>query len=70
VAELRAALEEAGVEVTESDSTMMAKNTVPIGDAAEVRAVLRLLDLLDDHDDVQDIYSNVDIPDEVLEAVS
>ena len=67
---LRAALEEAGIEVEESDSTMMPKNTVPVADAADVKAVLRLIDLLDDHDDVQDIYSNIDIPDEVLQAVS
>jgi transcriptional/translational regulatory protein YebC/TACO1 len=39
-------------------------------DATDVKAVLRLIDLLDDHDDVQDIFSNVDIPDAVLEAVS
>jgi YebC/PmpR family DNA-binding regulatory protein len=70
VGELRAALEEAGIEVTESDSTMMPKNTVPMDDATDVKAVLRLIDLLDDHDDVQDIFSNVDIPDAVLEAVS
>jgi transcriptional/translational regulatory protein YebC/TACO1 len=70
VALLRAGLEEAGFEVTESDATMVAKNTVPMTNPTDVKAVLRLLDLLDDHDDVQDIHSNVDIPDEVLEAVS
>ncbi len=67
---LRTALENAGFEVTESDSTMVAKNTIPISDPTEVKAVLRLIDLFDDNDDVQDIHSNVDIPDEVLEAIS
>jgi YebC/PmpR family DNA-binding regulatory protein len=67
---LRVALEEAGIAVEESDSTMMPTNTVPVSDPADVKAVLRLIDLLDDHDDVQDIYSNIDIPDEVLQAVS
>jgi len=67
---LRAGLEAAGFDVTESDATMVAKNTVPMSDPTDVKAVLRLIDLLDDHDDVQDVHSNVDIPDEVLEAVS
>jgi YebC/PmpR family DNA-binding regulatory protein len=70
VTDLRAALEEAGIEVTESDSTMVPTNVVPMGDTADGKAVLRLIDLLDDHDDVQDIHSNVDIPDDVLQAVS
>ncbi|MGF1598243.1 MAG: YebC/PmpR family DNA-binding transcriptional regulator [Acidimicrobiales bacterium] len=70
VMSLRAALEAAGIEVTESDSTMMPTNTVPVVEAGDVKAVLRLIDLLDDHDDVQDVHSNVDIPDELLEVVS
>jgi YebC/PmpR family DNA-binding regulatory protein len=63
---LRSALEEAGIEVVESDTMMMPSNTVPVTANADAGAVLRLVDLLDDHEDVQDIYSNVDIPDEVL----
>ncbi len=70
VLSLRAAIEEAGITVEESDSTMLPTNTVPMTDAADVRAVLKLIDLLDDHDDVQDVHSNIDIPDEVLETVS
>jgi YebC/PmpR family DNA-binding regulatory protein len=70
VLSLRAALEEAGIEVEESDSTMMPTNTIEVTDTADVKAVLRLIDLLDDHEDVQDLYSNIDIPDEVLEVVS
>ncbi len=70
VISLRAALEEAGFEVVESDATMKPKNTVPMSDPTDVKAVLRLLDLLDDNEDVQGVHSNVDIPDDVLEAVS
>ncbi|MEL7155591.1 MAG: YebC/PmpR family DNA-binding transcriptional regulator [Actinomycetota bacterium] len=66
---LRAALEEAGIAVSESDSLMMPKNTVPVTTEADVKAVLRLIDLLDDSDDVQDVSSNIDIPDEVLQAI-
>jgi len=70
VISLRAALEEAGFEVVESDATMKPKNSVPMSDPTDVKAVLRLLDLLDDNEDVQAVHSNVDIPDDVLEAVS
>ena len=63
---LRAALEAAGIEVLESDTMMLPSNTVPMSTAADAGAVLKLVDLLDDHDDVQDIYSNIEIPDEVL----
>jgi len=70
VVAMRRALEEAGIAVEESDSTMMPTNTIPMTAEADVKAVLRLIDLIDDHDDVQDVHSNIDIPDEVLEAVS
>ena len=39
-------------------------------DASEARQVLRLLDSLEEHDDVQQVYANAEIPDEVLELVS
>jgi YebC/PmpR family DNA-binding regulatory protein len=62
---LRAALEDAGFEVLESDSMMMPSNSVPIDNKSAAGAVLRMIDLLDDHEDVQDVYSNVHIPDEI-----
>jgi transcriptional/translational regulatory protein YebC/TACO1 len=39
---------------------------VPVPDEAEAKKVLRLLEAIDDHDDVQAVHSNADIPDEVL----
>jgi len=66
---LRAALEEAGIEVTESDSTMAPTNTVPLAEPSQIKAVLNLVELLDDHDDVQDVHSNIDIPDDVLASI-
>ncbi len=63
---LRAALEEAGIEVLEEDNSMVPTNMVPISDVAGANAMLRIVDALDDHDDVQDVFSNADIPDEVL----
>lgn len=67
---LRAALEEAGIEVVESDTTMLPTNTVPMSEASQVKAVMNLVELLDDHEDVQDVHSNVDIPDELMESIS
>ena len=69
VASLRSALEEASIEVTESDTTMMPTNTVPGEDSSMVKSVLTLVDLLDDHDDVQDVHSNIDISDDVFATI-
>ena len=66
---LRAALEEAGIEVLESDSSMVPTNTVPLTDTGQVKGLLNLVELLDDHDDVQDVHSNIDIPDDVLASI-
>jgi transcriptional/translational regulatory protein YebC/TACO1 len=38
-------------------------------DASQARQVLRLLDTLEEHDDVQQVYANAEIPDDVLDAV-
>lgn len=67
---LRAALEEAGLEVVESDTTMMPTNTVPLSDVSAVKTILNLVEVLDDSDDVQDVHSNVDIDDAVVEALN
>jgi YebC/PmpR family DNA-binding regulatory protein len=66
---VRAALEEHGIPFDSADVTMLPTSTVELGTADEAKAVLRLIDLLDDHDDVQDVYANFDIPDEILQTV-
>lgn len=66
---VREALEVSGFPVESSDLTMLPTSTVALADEAEARAVLRLVEALDDHDDVQDVYGNFDIPDNVLESV-
>jgi len=68
-AELRSALEKAGVEFDSADLTMLPSTTVPIESEGDARRVLRVLELLEDHDDVQNVYANFDIPDEVLTLV-
>ncbi len=67
---VRIALEGAGIQPDAADLTMLPKTTVEIEDEATARKVLRLMDALDDNDDVQDVYANFDIPERVLEAVA
>jgi YebC/PmpR family DNA-binding regulatory protein len=67
---LRSALESAGIEVRSAELVMLPQATVQVEDPAAARKVLRLLDALEDHDDVQNVWSNFDIPDAVLEEVS
>jgi YebC/PmpR family DNA-binding regulatory protein len=66
VQDLRKAIEEAGFTIVDSGSPMVPASTVPITEASGAKQVLRLLDLLDDNDDVQEIWDNVDIDDDVL----
>jgi YebC/PmpR family DNA-binding regulatory protein len=67
---VRTALESAGISVTSAESTMISSTTVPITSADEAKKVLRIMDALEEQDDVQDVYSNFDIPDDILSTVS
>ena len=49
---------------------MLPKTTVAIEDEATAKKILRLIDALEENDDVQDVYANFDIPEHVLEAVA
>ena len=62
---VKAALEEAGLTPAGGEVTMVASTTVPV-DAKGAEQVMGLVDALEDLDDVQNVFSNVDIPDEVL----
>jgi YebC/PmpR family DNA-binding regulatory protein len=66
---VRTALEEAGIPVESSDLTMIPTTLVPLDDAGNAKRVLQLIDALEDHDDVQAVHANFDVPDEVLQAV-
>ena len=66
---VRTALEEAGVKVESSDLVMVAANLVPLEDATAAKSVLSVVDTLDDHDDVQAVHGNFDIPDDVFAAL-
>ncbi|HXK94714.1 MAG TPA: YebC/PmpR family DNA-binding transcriptional regulator, partial [bacterium] len=64
---VKQALEERGFTVTKAELTRDPQNTVSLEGKSAV-SMIKLLEALEDHDDVQNVYSNADIPDEVLEA--
>jgi YebC/PmpR family DNA-binding regulatory protein len=70
VNDVRQALLDAQIRVDASESTMLPSVNVPVADEGAARQVLRLIDALEDCDDVQNVYANFDISDEVLEAVA
>ena len=69
VESVREALEKAGITVDSAEATMIASTSVPLETADDAKRVLRLIDALEDHDDVQDVYANFDIPDAILQTV-
>jgi transcriptional/translational regulatory protein YebC/TACO1 len=70
LAAVREAVEAAGFTVDSSELTMVPKTTVEVDDENDAKKILRLIDQLEDSDDVQDVYANFDIPERVLEAVA
>jgi YebC/PmpR family DNA-binding regulatory protein len=66
---LRTAIEEAGIKIGSAELQMVPSTTVSVTDESGARKVLRVIDLLEDLDDVQTVFSNFDIPDDVLERV-
>ena len=64
---VRAALDEAGVAVESAEIVMEPKAVVEVTEEAEARAMMRLMDALDDHEDVDSVHANFDIPEALLE---
>src|SRR6266487_2888271 len=65
---VREALDQAGYAIENAELTMVPKTTVEVADQVDAKKVLRLIDQLEESDDVQDVFSNFDIPESVLEA--
>jgi YebC/PmpR family DNA-binding regulatory protein len=65
----REALEKEGISVLSSESVLLPSSTVELSTEAEARKVLRLIDALEDFDDVQNVVANFDIPDEIMEEM-
>ena len=66
---VREALTKAGVPVLEAQVTFVPKSTVRV-ESKDAASVLRLIEALEELDDVHSVYANYDIPDEVLEAIA
>ena len=70
VFDVRDALEAAGFGVISADSPMVSDNLVPVESIEEAKKVLRIMEAIEDNDDVQDVFSNFDISDEIMEAAA
>jgi YebC/PmpR family DNA-binding regulatory protein len=66
---VRTALEGSGIAFDSAEVTLLPTTTVPLETEPEAKRVLHLVDLLEEHDDVQNVYANFDIPDAILELV-
>jgi YebC/PmpR family DNA-binding regulatory protein len=68
--DVKDALEGAGYTVLSADTPMISDNLVPVTTVEDARKIMRIMDAIEDNDDVQDVYSNFDIPDDVMEAAA
>jgi YebC/PmpR family DNA-binding regulatory protein len=67
---VKKALEDAGIPLEVAEQTMLPQTYVKLEGEKEAGQMLRLMDAIEDNDDVQNVYANFDIPDEVLNAVN
>jgi YebC/PmpR family DNA-binding regulatory protein len=67
---VREAIEAAEIEVDSAELTMVPKTTINLEDESAAKKTLRLIDALEENDDVQEVYANFDIPERVMEAVA
>lgn len=68
--DVRQAIEDAGIEVGSAEVTMLPQNTVPVTEADKAKAILRIIDALEELDDVQAVYANFDMSAELLETAA
>ena len=69
VYDVKAALEAAGLGVQSAESTMVSSTTIEVNDADTAAKILKVMEALEDNDDVQDVYANFDIPDAIMESL-
>jgi len=58
-----------GIEIQNAEITMIPSNTTPVNDVNIARQILSLMDVLEEHDDVEAVYSNFDIPEEIMNQI-
>ncbi len=66
---LKEVLEGQGYEVTQAETTLISNTVIELDNESDARKVLRVIDALEDHDDVQNVYANFDVPDQILEQI-
>jgi transcriptional/translational regulatory protein YebC/TACO1 len=69
VYDVKTALESAGLTVQSAESTMVSSTTIAIEEVEIAQKVLKVMEALQDNDDVQDVFANFDIDDSIMEAV-
>jgi YebC/PmpR family DNA-binding regulatory protein len=69
VYDVQEALVKGGMTVESAESTMISSTTIEVTDVDEARQILRIMDMLEDNDDVQDIYANFDIDESIMQEV-
>jgi YebC/PmpR family DNA-binding regulatory protein len=70
LAAVREAIEAVGIAVQSAELTMIPKTTVEVAEEGSAKKLIRLIEALEDNDDIQDVAANFDIPEQILEAVS
>lgn len=70
VFDIKTNLEAAGFTVQSADSPMLAENLVEVTDVKDARGILSVMEALEDNDDVQDVFSNFDMSDELMEQAA
>lgn len=68
--ELKNTLEEKNIPTQVAEISMVPQNTMPVNDEGAAKKIISLMEALEDHDDVQNIYANFDIPDEIVSRIS
>jgi YebC/PmpR family DNA-binding regulatory protein len=69
VYDIKDALEAAGIEVQSAESTMVSSNTIEVTALDDARQILRIMDMLEDNDDVQDVFANFDIDESLMQEI-
>ncbi|WP_408954838.1 YebC/PmpR family DNA-binding transcriptional regulator [Natroniella sp. ANB-PHB2] len=67
--EVRKKMEKEGYKFNSGDIAMIPQNEITVDDSTDAKQVLRLMEQLEDHDDIQDVYANFDIADEIMEEI-
>ena len=70
LATVRQAVQDAGFEIQAAELTMIPKTTVEVAEEAAAKKLIRLIEALEENDDIQEVSANFDIPEQVLEAVA